>query len=223
MEQKIIEAQFSKNKIARLALIVGIVLIVSALIWGFIIYSTQEGYTEEFSYGSGWKMVQLPYVEIYDSFGEFVLYYMTSPFDMLFVLIADIGILITLMAVFLILEMSRCALTVTNRRVTGKASFGKSVDLPINQIASVSLGSFNRITVATSSGKVHFWLIENRNDIHTALTDIIGKVQAETTRTQNSGATISSADEMKKYKELLDSGVISQEEFDAKKKQLLGL
>ena len=32
-----------------------------------------------------------------------------------------------------------------------------------------------------------------------------------------------SADELKKYKELLDTGVISQEEFDAKKKQLLGL
>ena len=31
------------------------------------------------------------------------------------------------------------------------------------------------------------------------------------------------ADELKKYKELLDSGVISQEEFDAKKKQLLVL
>ena len=36
-------------------------------------------------------------------------------------------------------------------------------------------------------------------------------------------APVSNADEIKKYKELLDSGVISQEEFDAKKKQLLGL
>ena len=36
-------------------------------------------------------------------------------------------------------------------------------------------------------------------------------------------ATISSADELKKFKELLDSGIITQEEFDAKKKQLLGL
>ncbi len=35
--------------------------------------------------------------------------------------------------------------------------------------------------------------------------------------------TASSADELKKFKELLDSGVITQEEFDAKKKQLLGL
>ena len=37
------------------------------------------------------------------------------------------------------------------------------------------------------------------------------------------GATIGIADELKKYKELLDGGVITQEEFDAKKKQLLGL
>ncbi len=33
---------------------------------------------------------------------------------------------------------------------------------------------------------------------------------------------ISQADELKKFKELLDMGVISQEEFDAKKKQILG-
>ena len=33
----------------------------------------------------------------------------------------------------------------------------------------------------------------------------------------------SQADELKKFKELLDSGIITQEEFDAKKKQLLGL
>ena len=30
-------------------------------------------------------------------------------------------------------------------------------------------------------------------------------------------------DELKKLKELLDMGIITQEEFDAKKKQLLGL
>ena len=33
----------------------------------------------------------------------------------------------------------------------------------------------------------------------------------------------SNADELKKFKELLDSGIITQEEFDAKKKQILGL
>lgn len=36
-------------------------------------------------------------------------------------------------------------------------------------------------------------------------------------------SVISDADEIKKFKELLDSGIITQAEFDAKKKQLLGL
>jgi len=36
-------------------------------------------------------------------------------------------------------------------------------------------------------------------------------------------STPSSADEIRKYKELLDDGIITQEDFDAKKKQLLGL
>ena len=43
------------------------------------------------------------------------------------------------------------------------------------------------------------------------------------TPTPTAKAPTSSADELKKYKDLLDKGVITQEEFDAKKKQLLGL
>lgn len=35
--------------------------------------------------------------------------------------------------------------------------------------------------------------------------------------------TMSAADEIKKFKDLLDNGIITQEEFDEKKKQLLGL
>jgi len=36
-------------------------------------------------------------------------------------------------------------------------------------------------------------------------------------------ATVDAADEIRKFKGLLDDGIITQEEFDAKKKQLLGL
>ena len=39
----------------------------------------------------------------------------------------------------------------------------------------------------------------------------------------NISTTQSNADELKKYKDLLDAGIITQEEFAAKKKQLLGL
>lgn len=58
-------------------------------------------------------------------------------------------------------------------------------------------------------------------DLTQIFDDDIAKMQAQ----QNAPAQAapSSADELKKFKELLDSGIITQEEFDAKKKQLLGL
>ena len=39
----------------------------------------------------------------------------------------------------------------------------------------------------------------------------------------NNNVNVGAADELKKYKELLDDGAITKEEYDAKKKQLLGL
>ena len=222
MEEKIIEAKFSKNKLARIVLIAGIALIIFGFILGLVTYSTEEGY-ESFGFGYGGVY---PYTIIYDSFGEFFSDFMLDPFyygDAEFAFVIYIGILSILASLFFVWEMSHCALTVANRRVTGKASFGKAVDLPLNQISAVGLGIFSRITVATSSGRIHFWFIENRKEVHAALTDVIGKVQVEAAYTQNNAPVASNADELKKYKELLDSGVISQEEFDAKKKQLLGL
>ena len=57
--------------------------------------------------------------------------------------------------------------------------------------------------------------------------DVISITEEEVenlSKTQDTKQTnISQADELKKFKELLDNGVITQEEFDAKKKQLLGL
>ncbi len=51
------------------------------------------------------------------------------------------------------------------------------------------------------------------------------RAKIEECKKQKSGqrAAVSAADELKKFKDLLDMGVITQEEFDAKKKQLLGL
>ncbi|WP_242835380.1 SHOCT domain-containing protein [Desulfitobacterium sp. PCE1] len=50
------------------------------------------------------------------------------------------------------------------------------------------------------------------------------KIQSYLTNEQDEKNTsLSAADEIKKYKELLDIGAISQDEYEAKKKQLLGL
>ena len=222
MEEKIIEARFLKNKLARYILIFGCALIALGIVLSFFKYSYEYSIHEKI------------YVNSYGVFHEvgtdlpYPLFFLNCLILVdtwyIFALCIDIGILGVLLSRFLIWEMSKCSLTVTNRRVTGKASFGKAVDLPLNQISAVGLGIFSRITVATSSGRIHFWYIENREEVHSALTEIIGKIQVEDVYSQNnSKATQNTADELKQFKELLDSGVITQEEFDAKKKQLLGL
>ena len=65
------------------------------------------------------------------------------------------------------------------------------------------------------------------NNYATSLCSDILKVFNEYKEHENDapvgGQALSAADEIKKFKDLLDAGIISQEEFDAKKKQLLGL
>ena len=55
------------------------------------------------------------------------------------------------------------------------------------------------------------------------LIDLTDEDLARINAQQNGASVASSADELKKFKELLDMGIITQEEFDTKKKQLLGL
>ncbi|WP_342512300.1 SHOCT domain-containing protein [Sporosarcina sp. FSL K6-1522] len=52
---------------------------------------------------------------------------------------------------------------------------------------------------------------------------ICNQQEAPASNSRNDNAAGSAADEIKKFKELLDDGILTQEEFDAKKKELLGL
>ena len=77
-----------------------------------------------------------------------------------------------------------------------------------------------------ASGRIVFSMIKNRDEIHTVISNLLIQRQNQSQTpitTIKQEIPLSNADEIKKYKDLLDSGVITQEEFDAKKKQLLGL
>ena len=117
-------------------------------------------------------------------------------------------------------------LTVTDKRIYGKIAWGKRVDLPVDSIsATATIPLLKGVSVSTSSGKISFLVIKNANEIYKIFSDLIIERQKETVKTPNNiiMQTSDEADKLKKYKDLLDSGVITQEEFDAKKKQLLGL
>lgn len=117
----------------------------------------------------------------------------------------------------------KCQLTVTTKRVYGVTAFGKRVDLPIDSISAVGTSSFNGVSVTTSSGAIKFVLLTNNAEIHRVVSTLLINRQSKTV----SGIPVdwtssrSNADELKKYKDLWDNGVITQEEFDKKKQQLL--
>lgn len=60
-------------------------------------------------------------------------------------------------------------------------------------------------------------------DVYNEIQNAIDEVRAADREPHNNTNNFSPADELKKFKDLLDMGAITQEEFDAKKKQILGL
>lgn len=228
MDDKIIEAKFQKNILAWTLLVIGIVLLVVSLLFAVNEYNTRTYYDSYYIFGV-YESKTKTAAERYGSFGNYItselieficfeggLDYWSAP-------VFYLSVIVLLLAGFFFWKMSRGKLLITSKKVTGKASFGKQIDLSLSQISSVALGTCRQLSIGTSSGNIHFWFIKNRNEVYTALSDLIAKVQVENADQIPVDPLSSTANELKKYKELLDSGVITQEEFNAKKKQLLGL
>ncbi len=134
-------------------------------------------------------------------------------------------VLISVILLIIYLYASKMQITVTDKRVYGKAAFGKRVDLPLDSISAIATGAGKGLAVAASAGKIKFTRMERRDDVHKEISDLLVTRQGKAAEKAEPKVEVksSNADELKKYKELLDSGIITQEEFDAKKKQLLGL
>ena len=117
----------------------------------------------------------------------------------------------------------RYELVVTDKRIYGKIAWGKRIDLPLDSISATStIRLLKGISVSTSSGRIKFLIIKNSNEIYTTISNLLIERQ-QTNDKFSASSQYDGADQIKKFKELLDMGIITQEEFDAKKKELLGL
>lgn len=84
--------------------------------------------------------------------------------------------------------------------------------------------AFADIIVDSINEYAQFVVDKNAADkIRNLAIDAIENYRNRKSASNSKSRGISSADEIKKYKALLDDGVITQKEFEAKKKQLLGL
>ena len=143
-----------------------------------------------------------------------------SNLSIAFYLLGIIGII----PVIILIAIFKEEINVTDKRVYGKAKFGRRVDLPFDSISSVGTGMFKGISVSTSSGRIKFMAISNNKEIHEVISKLLierqGKEKPVATTTIKQEIPQSNADELMKYKNLFDNGIITQEEFEAKKKQL---
>ena len=128
-----------------------------------------------------------------------------------------IVLLFSIVVTFLINREAKKELVVYEDSVLCRFNPKKSKQLVFEDINNVDFGK-NTLKLIGTGLKFKISNITNAESIKSL---IIDKKKSEQVKTNS--ADISNADELKKYKELLDSGVISQEEFDAKKRQILGL
>lgn len=133
-----------------------------------------------------------------------------------------LGYIFILIVLLMVLNLSllKSTMIVTDKRIYGTTYFGKRVDIPLDSVSAIAVKYHHVVSASSSSGKISFALIENSDEIHKCISDLLIARQAQKQAPMMQSMT--NADELKKYKELLDNGVITLEEFDRKKKQLLG-
>lgn len=103
-------------------------------------------------------------------------------------------------------------------RVEFKAGVG-SQSIPINQIASVQLPMMGiwKITLETTGGKKYAVPTSKKKEIQKAIYDAQAKFSG------NGHQQTSGADEITKLNDLKEKGIITESEFNQKKKQILGI
>ncbi len=152
---------------------------------------------------------------------DFLLYGLSYPIELgvsfINTILEILWIGLPIFVIVSLLKMPKSEIIISDGLITGNESNGRGVNIPLDMVSSVRTGAFDSVIVTTGSKKYKFWLLDDKDKIVSYISKQIGKKTASTTN------AVSVPDDLKKYKELLDTGVITQEEFDAKKKQLLGL
>lgn len=130
---------------------------------------------------------------------------------------------------------SVCELYLTETQICGvlKTIFGeKELRIPLEKLDNVSLRDSiidkiiggKKLCILSNSGTVRFPYVQNSEEFMKATFEQLEKRKNKANnKTATEPEKNDSVDELKKYKELFDSGIITQEEFEVKKKQILNL
>lgn len=123
------------------------------------------------------------------------------------------------------------AVTFTNKKIiyaqrrSIMGDYVKTVNYEnINDISSKIGWVFGEIVIDSITEYMDFTIDkEGVEDVRNKVSELIEDYRNKKNSLNSQNTYVSTADEIKKFKELLDMGIITQEEFDKKKKELLNL
>ena len=153
----------------------------------------------------------------YTNFFQYFGYY--SSYNVLFYIAYGI-LLLALLLTVIITVIRQKELIITENMLICKYNKKKNKQILIKDVIGIE-SSKNGLKLNGNGFKYNISLISNAEELKTEI-----MMRMKTLKENDNKESViqtAGADELKKFKELLDSGVITQEEFDAKKKQLLGL
>ena len=198
-----------ENKVAFFFIILGIVLfIISLLVF-------EKVYDDDLGWG---------YIVRREASKVFFRYFFKLKYYYGYIII--LGVISCVAGIVISVTTKNCVITVTNIAVHGKTR-GKAVNIPLNQISAVRTCSFSGVSIAAIGGVHNFYGVINQREVIETLAALLTNPQRFGTPSENqvqlNDARKSDTEKLKQLKDLFDSGAITQAEFDAKKKQILGL
>lgn len=132
------------------------------------------------------------------------------------------GVIPFVASIWVNLWISNTELTITNRRIYGKKAYGKRFEVPLCDVSFVNNTWPAGISLNCAAGQIKVPYIQNREHAFGLIHELLLERQNELSAPKQEIVS-NVPDEIKKYSELLSAGVITQDEFEAKKKQLLNM
>jgi len=112
--------------------------------------------------------------DYYDSFGEFMAErFSEEPCAGLLILAITLAIFAI---IFILLYSCKCKITVTDKLVCAKDSWGRCIEIPVNRITSIGKGWFKRISVRSSSGKIKMYFINSRDELYDEIKKLLENI-----------------------------------------------
>lgn len=173
---------------------------------------------------------------IYDKpVGEFPA--VSSDFSVMNLIPLSLVIIILIQQFIIKFILKRCSLELSKDGIIEKRKYlfsNKLLQLPIEKVDSILIENriidkiFGGETIAirSASGLIRFICVQNASEFVDKTLESIKAYKESNPHIDVNIPTNTSSDnleQIKKLKEMLDNGIITQDEFDTKKKQLLGL